>query len=183
MKYPSPTDIAEMKARGYEPETIRMAEERSELWHRTQALCERIRVAFAGVRLGHGVGLKQAQGIDGYEGEAVCLAYRQQDEQEDWSRIPVKDLNSCHSSLSFFDDEGMRFHLPAFLIAELQEQYDHGMAFQLGYLSDLSMRQYALLNAAQREVVRDVALFLADDEDHSFDRPQLLRAIDEYWSR
>ena len=153
-----------MRARGYDPSTIREAEERSKQWHRSQDLCDRIRKAFAGVRLGNGIGLRQAQGLDDYETEAKCLSYREMDEKEDWGRIPIGELNQCYSSLSFFDDEGMRFHLPAYLIAELNGEYKQGMAFQLGHLSDLSMQQYSLLNHSQREAVRDMALLMIEDK-------------------
>lgn len=182
-KHPSPADIAEMKARGFEASVIREAEERSKYWYRAQELCDRVRKAFAGVRLGKGIGLKQAQGIDDYEIEAKCLAYREEDEKDDWSRIPVGNLNDCYSSLSFFDDEGMRFHLPAYLIAELNGEYNQGLAFQLGHLNDLSMQQYALLSDEQREVVRDIVLLMIEDESYAFDRPHLQRAVEEYWSK
>jgi hypothetical protein len=57
--------------------------------------------------------VSQAQAIDDYEDEATCGRHLQDDEKEDWSRIPIEGLNRCNSSLSFFDAEGMRFHLPA----------------------------------------------------------------------
>jgi hypothetical protein len=119
MKHPSPKDIEEMRARGYEASTIRKAEEQSKRWHLAQEVAERIRNAFSGVTLGQGVGLRQAQGIDGYEEETAIADYRQSDEKENWSRIPPDALNECQSSLSFFDAEGMRFHLPAYLLADL----------------------------------------------------------------
>lgn len=146
-------------------------------------LCDRIRAAFSGVRLGNGIGLRQAQGIDDHEVEAKCLAYREQDEKDDWTRIPASALNACYSSLSFFDPEGMRFHLPAFLVAELQGLYLQDLGFQLGHLNDYSRQQYSLLSPAQREVVRDVALFLAESDNYEFERPHLLRAVEEFWSR
>jgi hypothetical protein len=72
-------------------------------------LCRLIREAFAGVKLGGGVGLQQAQGFDDHEDEKTCARYRANDEKEDWSHIPAEELNRCNSSLCFFDAEGMRF--------------------------------------------------------------------------
>src|SRR5688500_17196676 len=86
----------------------------------SEALCDLIREAFAGVKLGNGIGLQEAQGIDDYADKETCARYRAGDEKEDWTRIPAEELSRCNSSLSFFDAEGMRFHLPAFLVAELQ---------------------------------------------------------------
>lgn len=74
-----------------------------------ESLCEKIREAFAGVKLGNGVGLHEAQGLDDYEDPGTCASYRANDEKEDWGRIPAEEMNHCCSSLSFFDAEGMRY--------------------------------------------------------------------------
>ncbi len=44
----------------------------------------------------------------------------------------------------------MRFHLPAYLIADLQGAYNFGMAFCLTHLNDYTISQFALLSDAQR---------------------------------
>jgi hypothetical protein len=146
------------------------------------ALCSMIREAFAGVKLGDGVGLQQAQGLDDYEDDATCVRYRENDEKDDWTRIPVEELNRCNSSLSFFDAEGMRFHLPAYLVADLQGAYNFGMAFCLTHLSGYSTSQFALLSEAQRSTVRAFLLHIAEDPDYEFDRPHIIRALNEYWN-
>jgi hypothetical protein len=145
-----------------------------------EALCNKIREAFAGVTLGSGIGLKQAQGIEDHEDEATCARYRVSDEREDWSRIPVSELNRCNSSLSFFDAEGMRFHLPAYLIADLQGTYNFGMAFCLTQSHDYA-RYFRLLSDAQRKVVREFLLHISEESDYEFGRPHIIRALDEYW--
>ena len=145
-----------------------------------EALCNKIREAFAGVTLGSGIGLQQAQRIDDHEDEATYFRFRVSDEREDWTRIPVSELNRCHSSLSFFDAEGMRFHLPAFLIADLQGTYNFGMAFCLTQSHDYD-RYFRLLADAQRKVVREFLLHISEESDYQFDRPHIVRALDEYW--
>ncbi len=145
-----------------------------------ETLCDKIREAFAGVTLGNGIGLQQAQGIDDYEDEAACASYRASDEKEEWSRIPVSELNRCNSSLSFFDAEGMRFHLPAYLIADLQGTYDFGMAHCLTQ-SHHYEAYFGLLSNAQRNVVREYLLHVSKEPDYEFDRPHIIRALEEYW--
>lgn len=147
-----------------------------------EALCTLIREAFAGVRLGEGVGLRQAQGLDDYADAQTCAQYRADDEQDDWQRLTPEALNACYSSLSFFDAAGMRFHLPAFLVAEIQGLYLQDLVFQLAHLNDYSRAQYALLSSAQRQAVRAYLLQLLDDERCAFDRPHILRALEEYWT-
>jgi hypothetical protein len=137
-----------------------------------EALCNKIREAFAHVTLGSGIGLQQAQGLDDHEDEAACARYRVGDETENWTRIPVSELNRCNSSLSFFDAEGMRFHLPAYLIADLQGAYKFGMAFCLTKSPDYA-RYFGLLS--------DFLLHISEESDYAFDRPHIIRALDEYW--
>src|SRR5277367_3415374 len=85
----------------------------------TDDLIAEIQRVFRGVVVGDGIGLWQAQAIDDYEDEAEQEAARARDEKVDWAAIPGKSLLYCDSSLSFFDADGMRFHLPAFLLAEV----------------------------------------------------------------
>jgi hypothetical protein len=146
-----------------------------------EALCHTIREVFSGVALGNGIGLQQAQGIDDYEPPGTCAHLRAKDEKEDWSRIPVEELNRCYSSLSFFDAEGMRFHLPAFLIAELRGLYRFEIVFSLTHLSEYNAGQFALLTPQQRLAVRAFLLHILDHPDHTFDRPDILRALKDYW--
>src|SRR5437868_13957367 len=129
-----------------------------------QEVATHIREAFRGVTLGTGVGLLAGQGLDDYADEATRIAYREQDEKNDWEAIPVEALNRCYSSLSFFDAEGMRFHLPAFLVAELRGILDHDLIFQLTHFEHLGTSRFELLNGAQRNAVRQFLRLRIDDE-------------------
>ena len=133
------------------------------------------------MKLGDGVGLHQAQGIDDYESAEVCAVYRECDEKDDWNRISVEDLNKCNSSLSFFDDEGMRFHLPAYLLADLNGEYGFCMAFVLTKTSQLE-EQFGLLNKKQREAVRYYLKFIENEPEYAFDRGHISNALSNYWS-
>jgi hypothetical protein len=99
MKYPTPADIAKMRARGYDQTTIAEAEQQSKRLTAAQEVCRVIEAAFAGVTLGHGVGLQEAQGLDDYADAQTCADYRASDEKDDWQRIPAEALCRCNSSL------------------------------------------------------------------------------------
>jgi hypothetical protein len=182
MKYPSPTDIAEMKARGYDPTTIAEAVRQSERQPIAQHVIQAIETAFAGVALGGGVGLSEAGGLDDYADAATLAAYRANDEKDDWRCIPVEALNHFNGSLSFFDAEGMRFHLPAFLLADLRGDYGFGLTFCLTHLADHCLTQFALLSSAQRAAVRAFLLHIMDDPNEEFHRADIIRALDDYWT-
>jgi hypothetical protein len=147
-----------------------------------QEIAALIKKAFSGVTLGDGIGLREAQGLDDHEDAEACATYRASDEKDDWSRISIDELNACYSSLSFFDAQGMRFHVPAFLIADLNGGYLQDLSFQLAFLNDYSIAQYALLSPAQRKAVRIYLQFILDDERHVISHPHIVRALDEYWT-
>lgn len=182
MNTPLPPDIAEMMANGLDAWAIAEAERKWERWNQAQEVCHAIETAFAGVKLGGGVGLWQAQGIDDHADAGTCAAYRAKDEKKDWRCIPTKALRECNSSLSFFDAEGMRFHLPAYLIADLRGEYGFGMAFCLAHLSDHSIGKFVLLSPEQRAAVRLFLLHILEDRDHKLDRPHIQLALAEYWT-
>ncbi|MHB1079430.1 MAG: DUF6714 family protein [Prosthecobacter sp.] len=181
MKYPTAEEITEMKTRGYEPETIRQAEWQMERGQEAKKLCEVISQAFHGVKLGRGIGLRQGLALDDYADEATQAAYRETDEKEDWRLIPAEDLNGYHSSLSFFDAEGMRFHLPAFLTQDLLGGYGMGLTFHLTHAVVVDQTKFNLLSPEQRQSVRSFLLFLLSDPNEKFDHPHIQRALDEYW--
>ena len=149
-----------------------------------QEVADRIRKAFNGVTLGGGVGLLEGQALDDYADEATRKAVRERDEKDNWECIPVETLNSCESSLCFFDAEGMRFHLPAFLIVVLagEERGIISPVPALTRLDDFAMSKLVALSKEQREAVREFLLFIRDAPDYDFDRPYIERALSNYWT-
>lgn len=179
--FPTQADIDEMKARGFDRVTIEAARLRMERGREAAAICERIREAFRGVTLGNGVGLQEARGLDDYEDEETCAKWRLEDEKDDWTRISNHCLNVFNSSLSFFDAEGMRFHLPAYLIADLSGEYGYGMAFCLTHSSDYTDQQFKLLSAPQRRAVREYLRFILEEPSYEFERPDVERSLLGRW--
>lgn len=71
--------------------------------------------SFVRVTLGNGVSVREADVIDGYGTESERAAARERDEIHDWQRIPDEDIENHSSVLCFMDDDGLRFHLPAYM--------------------------------------------------------------------
>ena len=180
MKRITEEDIEAMRVDGFESSTIEQAEARLARQTRADFVCEQIRVAFAGAKLGNGIGLWQAQGLDDYEDAETCARYRADDEKEDWARLSSETLQRCYSSLSFFDADGMRFHLPAFLIHDLTEG-DSSAVFHLTDLGEYGLAKFASLSRGQRLAVRAYLLHMLHDPECRFDHPNIERALKEYW--
>jgi hypothetical protein len=142
-----------------------------------------VRSAFQGVTLGVGVGLRQGQGLDDYADERTLASYRAQDEKNDWSAIPVADLDPCSSSLSFFDADGMRFHLPAYLVADLEGSLQTAdVLFHLVNMAHGAASRFDTLSPAQREAVREFLLLRLSDAHWEFDHPMIEAALSEFWT-
>ena len=182
VRYPTQQDIEEMRARGYDVRVIAEQIERANRGETAQALKTSIRKAFAGVTLGAGIGLGEASGLDDCADEETRATYRALDQQLDWGAIQPADLNRHFSSLSFFDAEGMRFHIPAYLIADLDGNFDFDVLYSLT-LSTLMADQFALLNADQRGVIRDYLRFMAEEQTHASNREHIQTALAGYWSQ
>lgn len=182
MRYPSPADIAEMKARGYDRATIEKAEEQSKRWVEAQAVCSEIRAAFKEVKLGDGIGLSQARALDDHLSHSDSLAYRENDEKENWERVPKEILDRYRGSLPFCDAQGMRFHVPAYLISDLEGEPGGDIVSDLTRLGGSHDERFSLLNKEQRMAVRNYLLLLASDPDHSFDHGAINDALQSYWS-
>lgn len=182
MKRITPEEISEMRARGYDRVLLEWANDAIERGKAADELIIRISGAFRGVTLGNGVGLQQARGLDDFEDEETCAAYRESDEKQDWRAISSDDLNHFNSSLSFFDPEGMRFHLPAFMVAELRGEYHYGMSFCLIHPDAQGYNRFTALSGVQRQTVREFLLLLRDDPDYEFDRAEIDQALESYWT-
>ncbi len=142
-----------------------------------------VRSAFQGVTLGAGIGLHQGQGLDDYADERTLASYRAQDEKHDWSAIPVGALDRCYSSLSFFDADGMRFHLPAYLIADLECSLQTAdILFHLVSVKHGAASRFDTLSPAQREAVREFLLLRLSDSHREFERPMIEAALRDYWT-
>lgn len=98
-----------------------------------------------------------------------------------WEAIPVKKLNKYYSSPCFFDAEGMRFHLPAFLIADIKEELEFHFIFHLTELTDYGKSQLSLLSSDQRAVIRRYLLWLKNKPDYWVDQERVERSLETYW--
>lgn len=145
-------------------------------------VADQVREAFRGVTLGNGIGLMQAQGLDDYADAETLAKYRASDEKDDWSAIPAEKLNRCYSSLSFFDAEGLRFHLPAFLIAELEGTFLQDVISYLPYMEHENPSRFDLLSRDQRAAVRAFLQLHLQRDPNDFDNPRIQQALATYWS-
>lgn len=133
--------------------------------------------AFAGQTLGDGIGLLEADGIDNYASARERAELRSHDEKADWRRIDAETLNRCYAAPTYFDARGFVFHLPAFLIAELNDHYDYGFIdFLIGTIPD-SPDWMHLLSAAQRNAIAATLYLIANHPDYGARSADIEQAV------
>ena len=172
--------VNERMARGFEGLNL-YSEPAEDCLQQAKEISAEIEKAFQGVTLGVGVGLFEGQAIDNYASEEEIERARARDEMDDWRRIESKHLNACHSSLSFFDPLGMRFHLPAFICCELRGEYEMGLDISISNLDDWNRSKFSLLSPKQKVAVGKFLEFLSEDVDSKFSRPAIKRDLIEFW--
>jgi hypothetical protein len=145
---------------------------------------ESIRASFAGVTLGDGISMRQAEVIDGYgegytdeEFERLKLS----EIVDDWVSVPFAELE--RDNIAHLDAEGFRYYIPAFMMS-LLEHYEPASMRVIGTLSALSRPFHDDLLGFEQK--RSVALFLSalpelvnlDNEDETMVR----EALRKYWT-
>ena len=100
-------------------------------------------------------------------------------EAPDWASIPIDDLCACESSLTFANSEGVRFLLPAFMLAQLEGLLPTGIIARLAYMGK-QHDQLAALSVAQCNAVREFLLVLRDDLDYELDRQDIELAFENF---
>jgi hypothetical protein len=88
-----------------------------------EQLIQQIEAAFTDIERGNGLTLHEAAA---FEGTDYCTAeerarVRALDPERRWQDIPDSALEECQDRWSF-DDEGFRFHLPAYLRWHLRQR-------------------------------------------------------------
>lgn len=112
--------------------------------------------AFADTKLGDGIGLFEAKGLDDYEYIEELKQLRETDEKLDWKRISYDDLERCYASPTFFDAQGFVFHLPAFLTAELNDKHPYGFMERIYRYEEHPAGWSKLLSEKQKDAVISV---------------------------
>lgn len=143
-----------------------------------EQVIERVERAFSAVVLGNGIGLWQAQAIDDYETVSEQKKARETDEKEQWIKLSAADLQSCHSSLSFFDADGLRFHLPAFIIGSIKGEVDDPL-FHLTNLFGSS--KFESLSLEQKRVVSEYLVWCLTEDEYSYEKNEIRKALHKFW--
>ena len=176
----TPTDIEKMRTNGCDRTTIAEAEAWLVKCCRADELVDLVRRAFADVKLDDGIGLRESDGIDNYAGPEELKRLRATDEKNDWQKISVDLLNYCNAAPSFLDAKGMRFHTPAFVVSELNGEFNQDFIGRLIDGSYSATEFPKLLTNDQRDAIIECIRFYGDIERYSYEPDQIDAAVKRF---
>ena len=136
-----------------------------------------VSTAFSNTKLGDGIGLFEANGLDDYASKEELKRLRETDEKIDWKLISHDDLAKCYSSPAFFDAHGFVFHLPAFLIAELNDKHPYGFIERLFRTEEHPIGWCKLLTTQQRGAIIATLVLVRDHPNYEHDVGEIDAAI------
>lgn len=140
--------------------------------------------AFHGVVLGNGVSLHQTLVRDNHGSEEEEQAARVLDEKHDWHKLienPEFTQIGGTSAVCFFDEQGLRFHLPAFLALSVSVP-NHDVTSSLLFAVTRKCLDLRLLNETQRKCVYEVLLYLCEVSDEYLIDLRVRQAMQSYWN-
>ena len=165
-----------------------------------ETIADRIRAAFASVRLGSGISLRQAHAIDGYLedfSEAEFAALPRHEETDDWTLVPEEEL--AQGDIAHLDAEALRYYLPALMLWLLDHYEDKderlndpgvdmsviGTIFALAPSKEFREHQFGIYESFSAEQRAAIAAYVEalprlvtlEYEDAT----RLARSLDHYW--
>ncbi len=152
---------------------------------RNDEMLQLVNAAFADVRLGGGVSLRETLVVDNHGTTEQRLLARRADETLDWHRVvsdPELTRLAYIGGIAFYDPEGMRFHLPAYLSLAITrfEERDAGNVLEvlMNTLTRSTIQtdeRFSLLNQTQRRCISEVLSYLR--ATYELESPKLDAAV------
>ena len=172
--------IEQLKDDGYDLWTISQWENWLHFLPQMPDTVQKIHNAFDDVTLGDGIGIHEANGLDDYADDLELSRLRKLDERNDWRKLDAGLLNRYYSTPSFFDPRGFVFHLPAFLLAELDDKHEFGFTDRIVEKRPPSGSWIDLLTSQQADALVSVLSLVKQHPDYYSDAKKFDHAIERF---
>lgn len=148
-----------------------------------QRLIKHIEHAFRDVDLGEGMGLREARGIEDQLSQEELKVLRRKDKRQKWRNVQARMLSELESSLHMMNADGMRFYLPAYMIAIINGQVRNVLIFHLTNDGVRGQGRFATLSDMQVDVVRNFLTWSLKQELQVFDKKRIYQALNGMWKK
>ena len=155
----------------------------------SEALFQEVHAVFGKVELGDGLSLHQAGAMDLMLSAEEVRQSRRLDTETRWQDIPDSKVEEFHYALTFMDPEGMRFHLPRFVVYSLEHPGLDSPAvdaavYACDFGDDVDDQVLGQFNAMSRRQMRTIAnflVFVAESKDEDYDILVAAMAVEAFW--
>ena len=165
--------------------------------NKQKQLLKDIKAAFSSVRRENGTTLHQTQAIDDYEGPEQELAARKLDTDKRWEDVSEQDIIKYYSALSFLDNIGYRYYIPAHMSWAVKNyklgSFDFLILDRILYsldpgdeteLAKRELEKFELFNKHQKEVICRFLEFMRDEaKDYLIGHCAAEHALQRYWGQ
>ncbi len=147
-------------------------------------LISEIEKAFKNVFLNEGVGIYESEAIDNYASKEIREIEREKDIRNDWASILDDVIDQYYSVLSFMDDDGLRFTIPAYMRFAVK-YYDTSSSASIDAIIHIlaNRRQWGFLTNKQKAVIADFLGFMVLEAENHVDSFQASLAYENIWSK
>jgi hypothetical protein len=145
-------------------------------------IIEVITNAFSDVTLGDGIGIFEAEALDGYLSQNKKEIERKKDIRDDWRKIPDNIIENHGFVLTFMDPDGLKFAIPAYMIFALRN-YKTSSSFCIDstiYALDRT-DQWVHLNLVQQNAVAKFIQIVIEIGNDYFDTDAAMEAYEKKW--
>lgn len=160
-----------------------------------ETIVRAIETAFADVERGDGITIHEADVIDVYGSDEQRAAARLKDREQHWRDVPDATIEGHASALTFLDQTGFHYYLPAYLrwtprnyaTTDSSSISATIYALELRPAEDASLvgsylASFSRLNAAQARSVCRALRFLAAYGEPCVSAERVRQALDHYWA-
>jgi hypothetical protein len=155
----------------------------------SEELLRAIHEVFGKVQLGAGLSLHQAGAMDLMLTPEEVQQSRRLDSETRWQDIPDAKVEEFHYALTFMDPEGMRFHLPRFLVYSLEHPGLDSPAVDAAVyacdfgddVDDQVLGQFNAMSRRQMRTIADFLVFVAESKDEDYDVLVAAMAVESFW--
>ena len=162
--------------------------------NRRRELIAEIVAAFEGVAREEGTTIHEAIAKDDWKTYEEQQAAKRLDTEERWQDVPEEELMANHSALSFLDEKGFRYYLPAYMVCELANWDDPdsntaSCEFRLLHESQRSLRKsepasiaakYDFTPAQGEAIAHYLRFAIGEDDEFTTHEATILRAVEKW---
>lgn len=148
-----------------------------------EQLIASIEKEFEGVALKNGIGVYEADAVDNNASQERLEKERVKDIRDDWRKLSDDLIDQYDSVLSFMDEDGLRFAIPAYMRFAVKNFDTCASSSVEAIIYVLGKRKnWGFLSISQKQVVANFLSFMVMEAGDCIDTSQASLVYENIWS-